>query len=59
MIPERIRLATSMIFGDASESFSIPEASTQEALGIWTLEHRPKRTGPRKEILEHTFSGIY
>ncbi|MFN5104812.1 MAG: hypothetical protein ACK5GJ_18630 [Planctomycetota bacterium] len=40
MIPERIRLATSMIFGDASESFSIPEASTQEALGIWTLEHR-------------------
>jgi hypothetical protein len=40
MNPERIRHATSMIFGDASKSFSIPEASTQEALGIWTLEHR-------------------
>jgi hypothetical protein len=40
MIPERIRLATSMIFGGASESFPIPEASTQEAIGIWTLEHR-------------------
>jgi hypothetical protein len=40
MSPERIPLATSMIFSDASESFSIPEASTQEALGIWTLEHR-------------------
>jgi gamma-glutamylcyclotransferase (GGCT)/AIG2-like uncharacterized protein YtfP len=40
MSPERIPLATSMIFGGASKSFSIPEASTQEALGIWTLEHR-------------------
>ena len=40
MNPERIPHATSMIFGDASKSFSIPEASTQEALGIWTLEHR-------------------
>jgi hypothetical protein len=29
-----------MIFGGTSNSFSISEASTQEALGIWTLEHR-------------------
>jgi hypothetical protein len=40
MNPERIPHATSMIFGGASNSFPIPEASTQEALGIWTLEHR-------------------
>jgi hypothetical protein len=40
MNPERIPHATSMIFGGASESFSIPEASTLEASGIWTLEHR-------------------
>jgi hypothetical protein len=40
MNPERIRLATSMIFGGVSNSFPILEASTQEAIGIWTLEHR-------------------
>ena len=49
--PERVPLATSMIFGGASNSFSIPDASTQEALGIWTLEHRRRiRLVPAQEF---------
>jgi gamma-glutamylcyclotransferase len=49
--PERVPLATSMIFGGASNSFPIPEASTQEALGIWTLEYRRRvRLVPAQEF---------
>jgi hypothetical protein len=40
-----------MIFGGVSNSFPILEASTQEALGIWTLEHRRRiRLVPAQEF---------
>ena len=49
--PERVPLATSMIFGGVSNSFPILEASTQEALGYWTLEYRRRiRLVPAQEF---------